>query len=128
MEEVKYSSYTEAQKRATKKYRENNKERVNAQRKKYYEERKNRDPNFLLYKRQKAKEYYDKKKALRAQLIDMMDKMRLKSKDAEKIEEIKEEVKEEVKDNGLYNIIEDIVNTQPPEIEPENKKKRKRKN
>ena len=124
MEEVKYSSYTEAQKRATKKYRENNKERVNAQRKKYYEERKNRDPNFLLYKRQKAKEYYDKKKALRAQLIDMMDKMRLKSKDAEKIEE----VKEEVKDNGLYNIIEDIVNTQPPEIEPENKKKRKRKN
>ena len=57
-----YSSYTEAQKRATKKYREQNKEKVNAQRKKYYDDRKEKDPNFLEYKRQKAKEYYIKKK------------------------------------------------------------------
>ena len=57
-----YSSYTEAQKRATKKYREQNKEKVNAQRKKYYDERKANDPNFLLYKREKAKEYYNKNK------------------------------------------------------------------
>ncbi len=60
--EVKYSSYTNAQKKATKKYRENNKDKVNEQRKKYYENRKAKDPNFLLYKRQKAKEYYTKKK------------------------------------------------------------------
>ena len=52
-----YSSYTEAQKRATKKYRELNKEKVNAQRKKYYDDRKAKDPNFLSYKREKAKEY-----------------------------------------------------------------------
>lgn len=57
-----YSSYTEAQKRATAKYREANKEKVNAQRKKYYESRKEKDPEFLQYKRDKAREYYLKKK------------------------------------------------------------------
>ena len=60
-----YSSYTEAQKRATKKYREQNKEKVNAQRKKYYDDRKAKDPNFLSYKREKAKEYYIKKKGIK---------------------------------------------------------------
>jgi len=34
MEETKKSTYSEAQKRATKKYRENNKDKVNEQRKK----------------------------------------------------------------------------------------------
>jgi len=76
-----YSSYTEAQKRATKKYREQNKEKVNAQRKKYYDDRKLKDPNFLSYKREKAKEYYIKKKGS-------------KSED-EGCEEVKEETKEE---------------------------------
>lgn len=57
--------YTEAQKRATKKYRENNKEKVNAQRKLYYNQRKEKDPNFLEYKRIKAKEYYQKKKSIK---------------------------------------------------------------
>ena len=55
---VKYSSYTEAQKRATQKYRSNNKDKVNEQRKKYYLQRKESDPNFLEYKRAKAREYY----------------------------------------------------------------------
>lgn len=59
---IVYSSYTPSQKRATQKYRENNKEKVNEQRKKYYEQRKIRDPNFLIYKRNKAKEYYHNKK------------------------------------------------------------------
>lgn len=61
---VIYSSYTDAQKRATIKYREANKEKVNAQRKKYYESRKEKDPDFLQYKRDKAKEYYLKKKEM----------------------------------------------------------------
>ena len=73
-----YSSYTEAQKRATKKYREQNKEKVNAQRKKYYDDRKAKDPNFLSYKREKAKEYYIKKKGA-------------KEEDEEGCEEVKEE-------------------------------------
>jgi hypothetical protein len=60
--QIKYSSYTPAQKRATQKYRENNKDKVNEQRKKYYQNRKERDPEFLEYKRTKAKEYYQLKK------------------------------------------------------------------
>lgn len=61
-----YSSYTPAQKRATQKYRVNNKDKVNEQRKKYYQARKEKDPNFLEYKRMKAKEYYQKKKLSKA--------------------------------------------------------------
>jgi len=60
--EVKYSSYTAAQKKASKLYRQNNKEKINIQRKKYYQQRKDNDPTFLEYKRLKAKEYYEKKK------------------------------------------------------------------
>ena len=56
------SSYTEAQKRATEKYRHNNKDKVNEQRKKYYQTRKEKDPEFLEYKRMKSREYYLKKK------------------------------------------------------------------
>ena len=54
--------YTEAQKRATQKYRSNNKDKVNEQRKKYYQQRKENDPEFLEYKRAKAREYYQRKK------------------------------------------------------------------
>ena len=67
---VKYSSYTDAQKKATTKYRIENKEKVNEQRKKYYNDRKEKDPNFLTYKREKAKEYYLKKKTLKNSKID----------------------------------------------------------
>jgi len=84
-----YSSYTEAQKRATKKYREQNKEKVNAQRKKYYDERKSKDPNFLSYKREKAKEYYIKKKGVKED----------------------EEVCEEVKEEDISPIIPQIQET-----------------
>ena len=59
---IKYSSYTPAQKRATQKYREKNKDKVNQQRKEYYLRRKETDPAFLEYKREKAKEYYQRKK------------------------------------------------------------------
>jgi len=64
MEEKTKTKYTEAQKRATKKYRDNNKDKVNEQRKKYYQARKDKDPSFLEYKRNKAKEYYLKKKKM----------------------------------------------------------------
>jgi len=60
--EVKYSSYTAAQKKASQLYRLKNKEKINEQRKKYYLTRKESDPKFLEYKRTKAKEYYEKKK------------------------------------------------------------------
>lgn len=59
---TKYSSYTPAQKRASQLYRQKNKDKINEQRKKYYQTRKINDPKFLEYKRLKAKEYYEKKK------------------------------------------------------------------
>jgi hypothetical protein len=60
--EIKYSSYTAAQKKASQLYRQKNKEKINEQRKKYYQTKKANDPTFLEYKRIKAKEYYEKKK------------------------------------------------------------------
>ena len=71
------NSYTEAQKKATKKYRENNKDKVKAQRKTYYENRKAKDPNFLEYKRNKAKEYYVNKKnrSLKLQKVEAEEKV-----------------------------------------------------
>lgn len=65
MEENKKTKYTEAQKKAILKYRINNKDKINAQRKAYYEKRKNSDPTFLEYKRNKAREYYQRKKDIK---------------------------------------------------------------
>jgi hypothetical protein len=59
---VIYSSYTESQKKATLKYREKNRDKVNEQRKIYYKQRKENDPQFLEYKRAKSREYYQRKK------------------------------------------------------------------
>jgi preprotein translocase subunit SecD len=56
------TSYTDAQKKAVSKYRTNNKDKVNEQRKKYYADRKD-DEEFMNYKRSKAKEYYQRRKA-----------------------------------------------------------------
>jgi len=69
---VRYSSYTPAQKRATQKYRANNKDKVNEQRKAYYESRKEADPEFLAYKREKAKEYYQRKKTTVATVPEVL--------------------------------------------------------
>jgi G:T/U-mismatch repair DNA glycosylase len=121
-EEIKKSTYTDAQKRATKKYRENNKEKVNLQRKLYYQNRKNKDPNFLLYKRQKAKEYYTKKKQMKEvdkklketpqELLDMaIDKTELNKI----IEQVLEENKENIEPKQELPI-------QPPTT-PEKKKR-----
>lgn len=116
MKVLKYiSSYTDAQKKATKKYRDNNKDKVNEQRKKYYENRKAKDPNFLLYKRQKAKEYYTKKK--------------------ERLKEAKEEeVKKALEQAELAKVNEELKQTEPEVLEHpivdetvDEKKTRKRK-
>lgn len=106
--QTKTKKYSEAQKKATKKYRDNNKEKINEQRKKYYQNRKAKDPNFLLYKRQKAKEYYAKKKALKT--IKEVPK-----------EEIKEEPKVEVKEEPKVEIIE------TPILDETKQEKKKRK-
>ena len=83
---IKYSSYTPAQKKANQKYREQNRDKVNEQRKQYYQKKKEEDPEFLEKKREKAREYYKKKSEFLANVVigspeekktlgDMIDKM-----------------------------------------------------
>jgi len=60
--EIKYSSYTPAQRKASEQYRLKNKDKINAQRKLYYQQKKLADPAYALSKKYKAKEYYELKK------------------------------------------------------------------
>jgi len=115
--EIKYSSYTPAQKKASQLYRQNNKEKINAQRKRYYQKRKENDPTFLEYKRIKAREYYEKKK------LDKVVK-------PEAVPEVKEEVKPEVvikeEEKPQPEIIEVDELASIPKDEPTKKKKSKK--
>jgi hypothetical protein len=113
--EIKYSSYTPAQKKASQQYRLNNKDKINTQRKKYYQNRKLNDPTFLEYKRVKAREYYEKKK---------LDKV-VKPLDTPEVEKVVEVVSKE-EEKPQPEIIE-AVNLAPiPEPEPTKKKKSKK--
>lgn len=121
IESVKYSSYTPAQKRASQLYRLNNKDKINAQRKRYYQKRKETDPNFLEYKRTKAKEYYEKKK---------LDKV-VKSEavpDVKPEEEIKvvELAEPEKPDAPLPELLKEAI-TSPLPDEPKKKTKKSKK-
>ena len=117
-----YSSYTPAQKRATQKYRVNNKDKVNEQRKKYYLSRKEKDPNFLEYKRMKAKEYYQKKKLSK---IDEIKSEPIVVSVVEKLPEpepIIEEivvVKEVVEKKKRKSPIKKVSIPEPVKVEPE---------
>ena len=117
-----YSSYTPAQKRATQKYRINNKDKVNEQRKKYYLSRKEKDPNFLEYKRMKAKEYYQKKKLSK---IDEIKSEPIVVSVVEKLPEpepIIEEivvVKEVVEKKKRKSPIKKVSIPEPVKVEPE---------
>lgn len=118
--EVKYSSYTDAQKKATKKYRENNKDKVNEQRKKYYLSRKEKDPNFLPYKRQKAKEYYQKKKELKKALIEEQNKKAIEEQNKKVEQEANDEQKlkdaKDKEDAFKKALIEKLNNMIEPEV------------
>lgn len=107
---IKYSSYTPAQKKANEKYREINKDKINDQRKKYYQVRKEKDPDFLTYKRQKAKEYYIRKKNNKAVIKEPV------------IEVVKEPSIEVVKVIEQELIKEPIVKTKKVDKPKENKK------
>ncbi len=129
MDEIK-KTYTEAQKKATKKYRENNRDKVNEQRKKYYQNRKTKDPQFLEYKRQKAKEYYQKKKASKKPKIE--DKLEVKAELIipdelkEPVEEIKDAPVKIVNKETIEHLIVDLVIDHPVIDETiQEKKKRK---
>jgi hypothetical protein len=117
------STYSPAQKRATQKYRHTNKEKVNLQRKVYYQMRKDKDPDFLLYKRQKAKEYYLRKKEYKKSI-----KEELNEPLTEVIEEVKPvKVKKERKkrEPKIEPFIEKNNHADEAEKEKESKRKPK---
>jgi len=114
--EVKYSSYTPAQKKASQLYRQNNKEKINAQRKRYYQKRKESDPTFLEYKRIKAREYYEKKK---------LDKVVKPLDTPEVVEEVIEVISKE-EEKPQPEIIKEVELAPIPEAEPMKKKKTKK--
>jgi hypothetical protein len=70
--EIKYSSYTPAQRKASEQYRLKNKDKINAQRKLYYQQKKLADPIYALSKKYKAKEYYELKK-MKGVIKDIID-------------------------------------------------------
>lgn len=107
-----YSSYTPAQKKAVLKYREQNRDKINEQRKQYYSKRMS-DPTFLEYKRAKAREYYERKKLKKLDEVkeevkevkeevpevkEDVKPVKVKKERKPKLEEVKEEVNEEVKE------------------------------
>jgi len=94
---VRYSSNTPAQRNANRKYRENNKERVNEQRRIYYQKKKEQDPTFLELKRSKAREYYNKKK-LDETTETKVEEIKATKEDSETPQEESETPKEELKD------------------------------
>jgi hypothetical protein len=116
--EVKYSSYTPAQKKASQLYRHNNKEKINAQRKKYYQKRKDSDPTFLEYKRVKAREYYEKKK------LDKVVKPEATPEESKIEEPIK--VEAEKPDAPLPELLKEAI-TSPLPDEPVKKSKKTKK-
>lgn len=56
---------SDAQKKASVKYKESNKDKINLTRKAYYKKRVENDTEFVEHKRAKAREYYQKKKELK---------------------------------------------------------------
>jgi len=127
--EIIYSSYTESQKKATLKYREKNKDKVNEQRKIYYQQRKENDPDFLKYKRAKSREYYQRKKEAKMNNdnIDLV-KIDIENEPEIVIEEVKQDegtgpeipIIEEVKE--VKEVKEKVKRTKKvkiPELEPQ---------
>ena len=66
--------YSDAQKRASEKYRMNNKDKLNTQRQCYYSKKKEEDPLYLEKKRQKSREYYLKKKNSKEPVTGKLEK------------------------------------------------------
>ena len=135
IESVKYSSYTPAQKKASQLYRQNNKEKINEQRKKYYQAKKLNDPKFLEYKRIKAKEYYEKKKLAKVvkpdvekfcNFVDIIPNPKeIKTDNITEMEKlIIPESTEKHEEKTSPEIVKEIENISSPVDEPVKKKKK----
>jgi hypothetical protein len=139
IESVKYySSYTPAQKKASQLYRLKNKEKINEQRKKYYQTKKSTDPKFLEYKRIKAKEYYEKKKLdkvvkpeatpeeSKIEVVDTMGLLKILVPDSMLVTEMEKSMPDIVKEAVLAPLPEDVV-MKPMDVPTEEPIKKKRK-
>jgi hypothetical protein len=135
--EVKYSSYTPAQKKASQLYRQNNKEKINIQRKRYYQKRKENDPTFLEYKRVKAREYYEKKKLdkvvtpeatpeeSKVEVIDTVELLKILSPESPIVKAL-EKAEEEKPVEPLPELLKEAMTTPLPD-EPKKKSKKSKK-
>ena len=88
------------------KYRIANREKINEQRKKYYQTRKEADPKFLEYKRMKSKEYYERKKMKKADVIPPEKQVEMGDNSDSDLSQSSEESKPEVKEEYVSHVPE----------------------
>jgi len=103
------------------KYRIANREKINAQRKKYYQLRKEADPKFLEYKRMKSKEYYERKKMKKADAIPPEKQVEMGDNSDSDLSQVSVESKPEV-------VVEPVIESlKLPDVIPDVKETKKRK-
>jgi len=104
------------------KYRIANREKINEQRKKYYQVRKEADPKFLEYKRMKSKEYYERKKMKKADIIPPVKQVEMGDNSDSDLSQSSIESKPEVK------VDEPVCESlKIPDVIPDVKESKKRK-
>jgi hypothetical protein len=88
------------------KYRIANREKINLQRKKYYQTRKEADPKFLEYKRMKSKEYYERKKMKKAEAVSPEKQVEMGDNSDSDLSQSSVESKPEVKEEYVSHVPE----------------------
>ena len=103
------------------KYRIANREKINEQRKKYYQARKEADPKFLEYKRMKSKEYYERKKMKKADVVSPEKQVEMGDNSDSDLSQSSVESKPEVVDEPICESLK------IPDVKPDVKESKKRK-
>jgi hypothetical protein len=103
------------------KYRMANREKINEQRKKYYQTRKEADPKFLEYKRMKSKEYYERKKMKKAEAVSPEKHVEMGDNSDSDLSQSSEESKPEIVDEPVCESLK------IPDVKPDVKESKKRK-
>ena len=103
------------------KYRIANREKINLQRKKYYQTRKEADPKFLEYKRMKSKEYYERKKMKKAEAVSPESQVEMGDNSDSDLSQSSVESKPEVVDEPVCESLK------LPDVKPDVKETKKRK-
>jgi len=103
------------------KYRIANREKINEQRKKYYQARKEADPKFLEYKRMKSKEYYERKKMKKADVVSPEKQVEMGDNSDSDLSQVSVESKPEIVDEPICESLK------LPDVIPDVKETKKRK-